>query len=223
MSGTKTAGRIAVETSSVSASRLMCTLRARSFTYTTPTTSSSFSPVTGIRENPERSARVSAWRMVLNRSTEIRSVRGTITSRTRVSPSWKTECTIRRSSSSISDSFSARSTSERSSASEAKGPCRKPLPGVRALPRRISSRGIGPMIRASGSSTYAAAVAVFSGCWRPIVRGETPTATYETSTITAMATVSACQVSSKERRQAYVTSTPAAISQPTRTSSATFR
>ncbi len=33
------------------------------------------------------------------------------------------------------------------------------------------------MIRASGSSTYAATVAVFSGCWRPMVRGETPTAT----------------------------------------------
>ena len=44
---------------------------------------------------------------------------------------------------------------------------------------RISSGGIGPMIRASGSRTYAAAVAVFSGCWRPMVRGETPTATYD--------------------------------------------
>ena len=118
-----------------------------------PTMSSSFSPVTGIREKPERSARVSACRMVLKRSMATRSVRGTITSRTRVSPSWKTECTIRRSSSSISDSFSARSTSARSSASEANGPLRKPLPGVSALPRRISSCGIGPMMRASGSST----------------------------------------------------------------------
>lgn len=33
------------------------------------------------------------------------------------------------------------------------------------------------MILASGSSTYAEAVAVFSGCWRPMVRGETPMAT----------------------------------------------
>ncbi|KIX78662.1 hypothetical protein SF12_07935 [Streptomyces sp. MBRL 601] len=115
--------------------------------------------------------------IVLYRSMETRSVRGTITSRTRVSPSSKTECTMRRSSSSMSCSFSARSTSARSSASLANGPCRNPLPGVRALPSRISSLGIGPMIRASGSSTYAAAVAVFSGCWRPMVRGDTPTAT----------------------------------------------
>lgn len=91
--------------------------------------------------------------MVLYRSMTTRSVRGTMTSRTSVSPSSKTECTMRRSSSSISDSASARSTSARSSASEANGPCRKPLPGVRALPMRISSEGIGPMIRASGTST----------------------------------------------------------------------
>ncbi|ARZ70211.1 hypothetical protein SMD11_4614 [Streptomyces albireticuli] len=142
-----------------------------------PTMSSSLSPVTGMREKPERSASVSACRIVLPRSMTTRSVRGTITSRTSVSPSSKTECTMRRSSSSISDSFSARSTMARSSASEAKGPLRKPLPGVRALPMRISSCGTGPMIRARGSRTYAAAVAVFSGCWRPMVRGETPTAT----------------------------------------------
>ncbi len=142
-----------------------------------PTTSSSFSPTTGIREKPLRSARVSACRTVLPRSTITRSVRGTITSRTMVSPSSKTECTIRRSSSSISESCSARSTSARSSASEAKGPSRKPLPGVSALPSRISSRGIGPRIRFSGSSTTDEAVATFIGCCRPMVRGETPTAT----------------------------------------------
>ena len=105
------------------------------------------------------------------------SVRGTITSRTMVSPSSKTECTIRRSSSSISDSDSARSTAARSSASLANGPRLKPFPGVSALPSRISSPGTGPITRASGSRTYDAAVAVFSGCWRPMVRGETPTAT----------------------------------------------
>ncbi len=79
------------------------------------------------------------------------------------------------------------------------------------------------MIRASGSSTYAAAVAVWSGCWRPMVRGETPTATYDTSTITPMATSRACQVASNSLRQTYVTSAAAAISQATRTSRATFR
>ncbi len=89
-----------------------------------PTTSSSLSPTTGIREKPERSARVSAWRTVLCRSIITRSVRGTMTSRTMVSPSSKTECTIRRSSSSMTSFFSARSTSARSSASEANGPSR---------------------------------------------------------------------------------------------------
>ncbi|CAM5675846.1 hypothetical protein SVIOM74S_01458 [Streptomyces violarus] len=65
VSGTKNAGRIAVDTCSDSASRLMCVLRTRSFRYTIPTMSSSLSPVTGIREKPERRARVRAWRMVL--------------------------------------------------------------------------------------------------------------------------------------------------------------
>ena len=79
------------------------------------------------------------------------------------------------------------------------------------------------MTRASGSSTYAAAVAVFSGCWRPMVRGETPTATYETRTMTPIATSRASQVASNSCRQAYVTSAAAAISQATRTSSARLR
>ncbi len=130
---------------------------------------------------------------------------------------------MRRSSSSMRDSFSARSTSARSSASEAKGPRRKPLPGVSALPMRISSDGIGPMIRASGTRTYAETVAVFSGCWRPMVRGETPTATYDTRTMTAMAMRRASVVLSNSIRQPYVISAAAAISQATRTSSATFR
>jgi hypothetical protein len=66
---------------------------------------------------------------------------------------------------------------------------------------RMRSDGTGPMILASGSRTYAAAVAVFSGCWRPMVRGETPTATYETRTMIAMAISSASAVPSNSRRQ----------------------
>ena len=72
------------------------------------------------------------------------SVRGTITSRTRVSPSSKTEWIICRSPDSMTLLASARSTSSRSSASEANGPSLKPRPGVIALPTRISSRGSGP-------------------------------------------------------------------------------
>lgn len=130
---------------------------------------------------------------------------------------------MRRSSSSISDSDSARSTIARSSASLANGPRLKPFPGVRALPSRISSPGTGPITRASGSRTYEATVAVFIGCWRPMVRGETPTATYDTSTITPIATASTCQVRSKLRSQTTVISTAAAVSQPTLTSRATLR
>ena len=59
-----------------------------------PTTSSSFSPITGMREKPLRSASESACRRVLSRSMNTMSVRGTITSRTIVSPSSNTEWII---------------------------------------------------------------------------------------------------------------------------------
>ena len=62
-----------------------------------PTTSSSFSPTTGIREKPLRRASESACSTVLSRSMKTMSVRGTMTSRTMVSPSSNTEWTIWRS------------------------------------------------------------------------------------------------------------------------------
>ena len=132
--------------------------------------------MTGMRQKPERRASDSAWRSVLSRSMKTTSVRGTITSRTIVSPSSKTEWIIARSRSSISWFSSARSTSSRSSASEANGPSRKPLPGVTALPTRISSCGNGPRMRASGWTRLAATSATGAGCCRPRVRGETPIA-----------------------------------------------
>lgn len=55
-----------------------------------------------------------------------------------------------------------------------------------------------------------------SGCWRPIVRGETPTATKDTSTITPNASSTACQVGSTLRTHTTVTRTAAAISLATR-------
>ncbi len=61
-----------------------------------------------------------------------------------VSPSSKTEWIIRRSPDSMTADASARSTSSRSSVSVENGPSLKPLPGVIALPSRISSAGIGP-------------------------------------------------------------------------------
>ena len=110
-------------------------------------TSSRFSPITGMRLKPLRSASDIAWRSVLWRSMKTTSVRGTITSRTIVSPSSKTEWIIARSPDSMTWLASARSTSSRSSASEENGPSLKPLPGVRVLPTRISSCGSGPRIR----------------------------------------------------------------------------
>ncbi len=59
-----------------------------------PTMSSAFSPMTGMREKPERSPSDSAWRSVLLRSMKTISVRGTITSFAKVSPSSKTEWII---------------------------------------------------------------------------------------------------------------------------------
>ena len=95
------------------------------------------------------------------------SVRGTITSRTMVSPRSKTEWIICRSPDWISSLFSARSTSSRSSASVANGPSSKPLPGVRALPTKINNRGNGPSTVVSSTSGPATAQATRSWCCWP--------------------------------------------------------
>ena len=113
------------------------------------------------------------------------SVRGTITSRTSVSPSSKTEWIICRSPDSMTLLASARSTSSRSSASEANGPSLKPRPGVIALPTRISSRGSGPSTFVAAMSGPAESSATRSECWRPRVRGATPITTNETTSMIA--------------------------------------
>ena len=86
-----------------------------------PTTSSRFSPITGIREKPLRSARDRAWDAVLPRSTKTMSVRGTITSRTIVSPSSNTEWIISRSPGSMTWRCSSRSTRPRRSSWDSAG------------------------------------------------------------------------------------------------------
>ncbi len=142
-----------------------------------PITSSTFSPTTGIRLKPLRRASASAWRTVLSRSMKTMSVRGTITPRTSVSPSSNTEWIICRSSCSMTWRSSARSTRSRSSASLAKGPSRKPFPGVRALPTTMSNRASGPSTRVSATVIPAARSATRGACCWPIVRGATPTTT----------------------------------------------
>ena len=60
-SGTKTAGRITFDTGGVrppSPDKTVCW--TRSFKYTTPTMSSTFSPITGMRECPLRTAKLMA-------------------------------------------------------------------------------------------------------------------------------------------------------------------
>ena len=98
-----------------------------------PTMSSSSSPITGMRLNPLRKASDWTCRSVLFASMKTMSVRGTITSRTMVSPSSNTEWIICRSPDSMTRPASARSTSSRSSASVANGPSRKPLPGCQRV------------------------------------------------------------------------------------------
>ena len=83
-------------------------------------------------------------------------------------------CGTRRSSSSMTLFASARSTSARSSASEANGPSRKPRPGVTALPSMISSCASGPSTVVSSASGPAKRSATRTECWRPMVRGITP-------------------------------------------------
>nr|BFF27727.1 hypothetical protein GCM10025732_56920 [Glycomyces mayteni] len=73
------------------------------------------------------------------------AVRGTMTSRTTVSPKANTDAIMSRSSWSTVPCASAASTSSRISISEvANGPSRKPLPGVSALPRRMRTFASGP-------------------------------------------------------------------------------
>ena len=96
-----------------------------------------------MREKPDLVARCSACRSDLSSSIQTTSVRGTITSRTMVSPRSKTLCSISRSVSSTTPRLPAMSTSSRSSMSEENGPSRKPRPGVMALPIRISSEATG--------------------------------------------------------------------------------
>src|SRR5439155_1323025 len=76
-----------------------------------PMTSSLFSPTTGIREKPLRSASDSTCRTFLSRSAKTMSVRGTMTSRTIVSPNSNTEWIISRSPGSMTRRSPSRSTS----------------------------------------------------------------------------------------------------------------
>ena len=109
-----------------------------------PMTSSLFSPTTGIREKPLRSASDSTCRTFLSRSAKTMSVRGTMTSRTIVSPNSNTEWIISRSPGSMTRRSPSRSTSPRRSSSDSAGPSLAPRPGVSALPAASSSRGSGP-------------------------------------------------------------------------------
>ena len=139
-----------------------------------PTTSSTSSPTTGIRENPERGTGVIACRQRAGRrSIETMSVRGTMTSRTRVSPSSKTEWIISRSSSSMTPSRAARSTRSRSSLSLANGPRGSPCPGVTALPRDEQPCASGPSTPAAAGLTARAAQRAPVGVLRgPRARGD---------------------------------------------------
>ena len=177
-----------------------------------------------------------AWRSVFVRSMKTTSVRGTITSRTRVSPSSKTEWIIWRSPDSMTLLASARSTSSRSSASDANGPSLKPRPGVIALPTRMSTLGSGPSTLVNAISGPAASSAMRSECCRPTVRGETPMTTNETTTMIPSASSiahqrspSGCGPDSEPPRgtirssMTTVTSTIAAVSVSIRRNSAVLR
>ena len=80
-----------------------------------PTTSSTPSPSTGRRERPDCTARSNASRTVAESAMSTMSVRGTITSRTMVSPNSMTEWMKLRSSDSIASSSCATSAMARTS------------------------------------------------------------------------------------------------------------
>ena len=100
-----------------------------------PRTWSVFSPMTGIREYPERRNSDIA-RCRLDPESMVRmSVRGTMTERTRVSPKSKTDWISSASLSSITSDSVARSTSSRNSSSLKNASLSAGAPGATALPK----------------------------------------------------------------------------------------
>src|SRR5215470_12773813 len=188
-----------------------------------PMTSSMFSPTTGIREKPLRSARDNTWRTFLSRSAKTMSVLGTMTSRTIVSPSSNTEWIIARSPGSMTLRSSRRSTRPRSSSSDSPEPSRPLRPGVSALAVATSSRGSGPSARTTGASTRAAASASCRSNCRPRVTGQIPAMMYSTAAMPANAMRNVCQPVPSHCTRAAVVSTTAAVSAPTRTARSTLR
>ena len=177
-----------------------------------PITSSSFSPTTGIREKPLRRASDSAWCSVLSRSMNTMSVRGTMTSRTRVSPSSKTEWIIFRSPGSMTRRRSRRSTRPRTSASDASWLSLALLAGVMRLAIAVDSQDSGPSSRDSGCSTAAAASATRSVYRRPMARGTTPITTYPATIMMAAAMRNARQPEPSQCTRAAASRTIAAVS-----------
>src|SRR5712692_7604742 len=95
----------------------------------TPTVSSMVSRYTGTRVKPCSSMRSSTVFRSASASTQIMSGRGTMTSRTTVSPNSKIELIIWRSCVSMTSSDSATSSIDMISSSEATGPRGRPWPG----------------------------------------------------------------------------------------------
>ena len=83
------------------------------------------------------------------RDTITMSGRGTMISRTTVSPSSKIEWIISRSDRSMTSSLSATSIISRTSSSVTNGPCARPLPGARTLASLISRLASGHRGRAT--------------------------------------------------------------------------
>ena len=121
---------------------------------------------TGMRLKPAARATSRASFTVARASTATMSGRGTMTSRTTVSPNSMIEWMRRRSSRSMTSPSVATSTVASSSDSDTKGPSLRPLPGTRTLARPMSARD---RRRTSGNpamawTTGATRSAARSGC-----------------------------------------------------------
>src|SRR5215471_12091434 len=151
------------------------------------------------------------------------SVRGTMTSRTIVSPRSKTEWIIARSPGSMTRRSSSRSTRPRSSSSDSPEPSRPLRPGVSTLAAATSSRGSGPSARTTGASTLAAAPASCRSYWRPRVTGQIPTTMYSRAAMPASAMRNVCHPVPSHCTRAAVVSTTAAVSAPITIAMSTLR
>ncbi len=201
-SGTKRTSRMAAVTGPDCAAPSWCSARVTSLRCSMPRMSSASSPITGMRELPERRNRAMAWPRVWSASMVTTSVRGTITERTMVSFMENTDWMSSASESASTSASWARATTSRrwrswkSSSSSSSSSRRR-----RSRPRRSAS---GPRARRRPHTSPPRRRATAASLREPNGRGLHTPSSAATPTRTAAAMSTANQVLSTTASAAAV-------------------